>query len=143
MLAEEFSRLVGPLTPAAVDAELRTCMTDLNQTLQSPEWLFRRGKRTEGRTVKVRSGLELAQRLHKAPGGLMRAEFRIEEGCYRELSISGDFFCFPSDFVLRLEAGLEGRTVKDLHRSIEALYAEAAADTPGIGLEDWSALLRV
>lgn len=143
MLAEEFARLVGPLTPAAVDQALRQRMAQLSKTLQTPEWLFRRGKRESGRTVKVRSGLELAQRIHKAPGGLMRAEFRIEEGCYRALLISGDFFCFPSDFVVRLEAELEGRKVEDLRRSIEALYAGVQADTPGIGMDDWLDLLRV
>jgi lipoate-protein ligase A len=143
MLAEEFARLVGPLTPAVVDQALRQRMAQLSKTLKTPEWLFRRGKRSGGRTVKVRSGLELAQRIHKAPGGLMRAEFRIEEGRYRELSISGDFFCFPSGFVVRLEAGLEGLAVEDLRRSIEALYAGVQADTPGIGMDDWLALLRV
>jgi len=57
--------------------------------------------------------------------------------------ISGDFFCFPSDFVVRLEAELEGRKVEDLRRSIEALYAGVQADTPGIGMDDWLALLRI
>ena len=143
MLAEEFEPIVGALTPAAVDPALTERMAQLSQTLLAPDWLYRRGKRTGGRTVKVRSGLELAQRIHKAPGGLMRAEFRVDEGCFRDMSISGDFFCFPSDFVLRLEAELEGRAVQDLRRSIEALYGEGPADTPGIGLDDWLALLQV
>ena len=63
----------------------------------------RRGKRTAGRAVKVKSGLEWVQRSHKAPGGLMRAEFRVDEG----------------------------RSLQDVRPAIEALYAGDSIDTPG------------
>ncbi len=141
MLAEEFGRLVGPLKPAEVDPELKSRMAELGQTMRSPEWLHFRRKEAAGRTVTVRSGLKLVQRVHKAIGGLMRAEFRIEEGVYRGVSISGDFFCFPTDFALRVEERLEGRAAKDLSRSIESLYAEIQPDTPGIAVDDWMSLL--
>jgi lipoate-protein ligase A len=142
MLAEEFEPLVGAMAPAAVDAEVQDRMRRLGETMLAPEWLYRRGKRTAGRTVKVKAGLEWTQRSHKAPGGLMRAEFRIDEGRLRDLSISGDFFCFPRDFVKRLEAELEGRSLEAVRPAIEALYAVESVDTPGVRLDDWMVLLR-
>ncbi len=77
-------------------------------------WLFQKGKRVEGRVVKVRSGLEIIQRIHKTSGGLIRAEFAIEEGKYRGVTISGDFFCFPKNSVDRLAAALENSLADNL-----------------------------
>jgi lipoate-protein ligase A len=142
MLAEEFEPIVGAMTPAAMDAQVLDQMRRLAETMLAPEWLYRRGKRTAGRTVTVKSGLEWVQRSHKAPGGLMRAEFRVDEGRLRDLSISGDFFCFPRDFVKRLEAELEGRSLQDVRPAIEALYAGDSIDTPGVRLDDWMVLLK-
>jgi len=59
------------------------------------EWLFQKGKRVHGRVVKIRAGLEVIHRMHKAPGGLIRAQFVADDRKYKVVNIFGGFFCFP------------------------------------------------
>ena len=144
MMAEEFGRLIGPLTPADIDAELRNKMDELKSELTSDEWFFRKGKKkTSGREVKIRAGMEMMHRVYKAPGGLIRADFAVNEGCFDEVSISGDFFCFPDAAIDSLESMLNGQPVDDAVNIVRAFYAQNAVETPGIELKDWSTLLAI
>jgi lipoate-protein ligase A len=143
MMAEEFAKLVGPLTPQDKDPALIEMMAQLQEKMMQDEWLFRRGKRVDGRKVKVRAGLELLQRVHKATGGLIRSEFTVAEGCYRDVSISGDFFCFPRDTVDRLAAVLEGAGLKDIAQLLGDFYAKGGFELPGIKIEDWMQVFKV
>ena len=106
-------------------------------------WLHRRGKQVDGRVVKVRSGLEVVQRMHKATGGLIRAEFFVDEGQIKEISISGDFFCFPKDAVNRLEMMLEGKPVRQLQAVISEFYEKDDFELPGVGIDDWMDLFKI
>jgi lipoate-protein ligase A len=137
MLAEEFTKLVGSLTSQDKDPALIEMMTQLQGTMMLDDWLFRKGKREEGKKVKVRAGLELLQRVHKAAGGLIRSEFTIADGRYRDVSISGDFFCFPRDTVDRLAGALEGKKVKDINQILGDFYAKTGFELPGIQIDDW------
>jgi lipoate-protein ligase A len=79
----------------------------------------------------------LLQRVHKAPGGLIRSEFSVAEGRYRDVSISGDFFCFPRDTVDRLAAAIEGARVEDITKLLSDFYTKAGFELPGIQIDDW------
>lgn len=143
MMAEEFAGLLGPLTPRDKDPELLEMMARLGPKMMRDDWLFRRGKRVDGRRVKVRAGLELVQRVHKATGGLIRAQFAVADGSYRDVSISGDFFCFPHDAVEKLSAAIEGSPVPEVGRLLEGLYEKSDFEMPGILVEDWVAVVKV
>jgi lipoate-protein ligase A len=142
MMAEEFEKLMGPMDFAAKDSLLVDKMQALKLTMMRDDWLYRRGKRVDGRVVKVRSGLEVVQRMHKATGGLIRAEFFVEEGQIRDISISGDYFCFPKDTVKRLEIMLEGKFVKQVQKVISEFYEKGDFELPGVEIDDWMNLFK-
>jgi lipoate-protein ligase A len=143
MLVEEFEKVLGPLTPGNKNDELIAKMKALETSMTNDDWLFQKGKRVEGRVVKVRSGLNVIQRMHKAAGGLIRVEFTIEDGRYKDVAISGDFFCFPRDSVERLAANLEGCSTGDLSNIVSDFYQTKEFDIPGVTVDDWSQAFRI
>jgi len=143
MMAGEFEKILGPMEPAEKDSLLVHKMQALKLTMMRDDWLYRRGKRVDGRVVKVRSGLEVVQRMHKATGGLIRAEFFVEEGQIRDISISGNYFCFPKDTVKRLEIMLEGKFVKQVQKVISEFYKKGDFELPGVEIDDWMILFKI
>jgi lipoate-protein ligase A len=143
MMVEEFEKLLGPLKPANKNEELIAKMKELEASMINNAWLFQKGKRVEGRVVKVRSGLEIVQRMHKAPGGLIRAQFAVEDGKYKAVAISGDFFCFPKDTVDRLAAELEDCLADNVSNVITDFYQTKKIDIPGVTPEDWMQVFRI
>ena len=143
MLAEEFQKLLGPMTPGVTDPELEQQMQELENRMINDDWLYMKGKRVAGRIVKVRAGLEVHQRMHKAVGGLIRAEFVIKDDRYKDVAISGDFFCFPKDTIDRLAAKLENCSSEDVSAVISGFYQTEEFDLPGITPDDWIKVLAL
>jgi lipoate-protein ligase A len=140
MMAEEFQAVLGPMEPAAVDPDLAAKVRELDVTMTSDAWTYRKGKKTVGRDVKIRSGVNVVHRAYKAPGGLIRCEMEWVEGTIRALTLSGDFFCFPKDSIVRLEQSLVGKTLDDVEEILEAFYAAGDVEIPGVQVTDWMEL---
>ena len=143
MMVEEFARLLGPLTPSNKNDALIAEMQALETAMINDAWLFQKGKRVEGRVVKVRSGLNVVQRMHKAAGGLIRTEFTVEDGKYKDVAISGDFFCFPRDSVDRLAVMLEDCATDNVADVVSDLYQTEEFEIPGVTVDDWSQAFRI
>ncbi len=143
MLAEEFEKLLGIMTPLKKDNLLTDKMQALKSEMMRDDWLFRKGKRVDGRVVKVRSGLEVVQRMHKAIGGLIRAEFFVEDGRFEEVAISGDYFCFPKDTVSHLQAAIEGSPAKEILRTVTDFYQMGQFEWPGVEIDDWMHVFKI
>lgn len=143
MLAEAFAKLLGPMVPAGKDRLPIEEMQTLKLKMMGDDWLYRSGKRVGGRVVKVRSGLEVVQRVHKATGGLIRAEFLVDDGRFRELSISGDYFCFPHDTVSRLAAFLDDSPVKETAKRVTDFYLRGRFELPGVEINDWIQVFKI
>ena len=143
MLAEEFQKLLGPMTPARKDNLLTAKMQAMKSEMMRDDWLFHRGKRVGGRVVKVRSGLEVLQRMHKATGGLIRAEFVVEDGCYKEVAISGDYFCFPKDTVSRLQSSIEDSPTKEILKVVTDFYQMGRFEWPGVEIDNWLQIFKI
>ncbi len=92
--------------------------------------------------MRIRSGVNLVHRVHKASGGLIRADFEITDRTYREVCLSGDWFCYSQDAVSVLESEIEGVGTNELRPTIDRFYAENRFETPGITIEDWMAVLK-
>jgi hypothetical protein len=131
------------MIPAQKDRPLIDRMQSLKSKMMSDDWLYRRGKRVAGRIVKVKSGLEVVQRVHKAAGGLIRAEFLIEDGHYKNVAVSGDYFCFPKDTVGRLAAAVEGTPLNGIGNVVADFYRSGGFELPGVKVEDWLQVFRV
>ena len=143
ILAEEFEKLLGPLTRAEKDSLLADKMHALKTKMMRDDWLYRRGKLVDGRVVKVRSGLEVVQRMHKANGGLIRAEFLVEDGRFKEVAISGDYFCFPKGTVSCLEKAIEGSPTRDILKVVTGFYQTGQFECLGVEIDDWLHLLNI
>jgi lipoate-protein ligase A len=141
LLAEEFGSIVGRLTPSERDRQLEDEMGRLEARMIDDAWLYERGMRAPGRSVRIRSGVDVVHRMHKAPGGLIRADFGVVDGRLARVSISGDFFCYPSDAVARLESMLEGRRRGEVAGVVREFCESEGVETPGISAEDWVRVL--
>ena len=142
MVAEEFTKVVGPLAPADKDDRLIKKMKMLESSMIDDTWLYRKGKRVEGRVVKVLAGLEVRQRIHKATGGLLRADFTVNDGTIKDIFISGDFFCFPVEAIDRLAAKLEACALDNIANVVTAFYQTEDFEIPGVTVDDWMQVFR-
>lgn len=141
LMAEEFAKLLGRMRPGEKDDRLKSKTDELRRRMLTAEWLHQKGRQTAGRDIKVRAGVQVRHTVHKAPGGLMRADFELSESCFRNVQLSGDFFCYPEEALAMLEQRLERRPVADARALLSELYAENKLDTPGIEIEDWMQVL--
>jgi len=143
LMAEEFERLLGPMQPSEKDEALQAKIEELGVRMMSDAWLYQKGRRVSGRDIKIRAGIKVVRKMHKAPGGLIRADFELREGKFGNVSLSGDFFCFPEQAISLLEAGLEGQPIQEAHTLLNRFYSEEGIETPGIGIDDWMRVLTV
>ena len=158
-LLRRFEQVLGPLEPA----ELPQSVTDQVETLKpcflNEEWLSRprtasvplAGERQPGRNIKVATGVNVLHRVHKAPGGLIRATVEVRDGRLNDVSLSGDFFCYPREAIAGLESALEGVPLEQVEGVLNGWYAGHEKDgrrdagdpveTPGVEVGDWMKVL--
>jgi lipoate-protein ligase A len=140
MIVEEFSRILGPMQPRDMDSAVRTEMSALGKVMLGDAWLMETAGRGPRHDMRIRSGVHLAQRVHKAEGGLIRADFEIRDEKLAHVAISGDFFCYPPQAVRLLESELEGKKIEEIRNVIDDFYLRHAAEIPGVGPDDWLAV---
>ncbi len=83
-------------------------MEILKPEFESDAWLFMKRRAGDERKIKIATNVNIIQRAHKAPGGLMRAVYELKENKISNLSFSGDFFCYPRKAITDLESHLDG-----------------------------------
>lgn len=144
LMAEEFQKLLGPMEVCYRDDALKAKIDELRARMLNEKWLHqKRRQRVSGRHIKIRAGTDMVHKVHKAQGGLIRADFEVREGRFGSVHLSGDFFCFPKEAIGWLESRLEGRPVGELLTVLEQSYAEKEIETPGIEMDDWIRVLAV
>ena len=148
-LAGNFEVALGPLTPASLPEEVRLKIKELAQTHTTEEWLLKPGKRFRqrrhdpelSRSVKIAEGVTVSQKVHKAPGGLIRGTLETRQGQIEAVSLSGDFFFYPADKLAELELHLIGAGVVEVQRAIEEFYRIHKVESPGITPHDLAVAL--
>ena len=141
VLASRFEEVLGPLEPADLPPVVYDKARELETWLNSDEWLHKRGKRVPGRDVKIATGVNVLQRLHKAPGGLIRATFEVKNGQLTWVSLSGDFFFYPAEKLEVLEAAMAGVALKEVEQTIAAFYMAEGIESPGVTPADLAHVL--
>jgi lipoate-protein ligase A len=141
MMAEEFQRLLGPMTPCEKDGVLQTRMERIGEKLMGRDWLHRKGKRIEGRDIRIRAEVSVVHKVLKTAGGLIRADLELVEDKFRNVSVSGDFFCYPGNALERLEKMLENQPVAEAPVVLELFYNKEKVEMPGVTVEDWVKVL--
>ncbi len=138
-LAGHFEAVLGPLTPARVDADLRAEADRLWQTFSQDEWTFANDRRKQAlRQVTIVSGVNVVERVYKSPGGLIQASAVEREGQLYDVHLSGDFFLYPAERLSELERALEGVPADTAHieQRITAFFETHAIEAPGIQPSD-------
>jgi lipoate-protein ligase A len=153
-LVHNFQTALGPLTPATLPDSVGAQIDELAQTHTTGEWLLQPGKdlrermrawhqahperilAAPGRSVKIAEGVEVTQRIHKAPGGLIRATVGTQHGQIVTVDLSGDFFFFPAARLVDLEHNLAGAVPADVEGTIEEFYQSNGIESPGITPRD-------
>ncbi len=145
-LIRNFAVALGDLTPAPLPEGLGAQLAELIQTHTSDDWLLKPGKRfreraNTDRKVKIAEGVEVTQRVHKAPGGLMRATVEMYQGQIAAVSLSGDFFFYPANQLAELEKNLLGANSNEVQCVVEEFYRIHDIESPGVSPGDWAVLL--
>jgi lipoate-protein ligase A len=141
-LIRNFETVLGPLTPAELPQSVRAKVAELAQTHTTEEWLLKPGRRIreEGK-VKIAEGVEVTQRVHKAPGGLIRATVETRHGQIVAVSLSGDFFFYPATKLADLEQHLVGAAIDQVPDLLQEFYRSNGIESPGMTPEDLSIVL--
>jgi len=142
LMSKEFKKILGPFTIGQMDTVLVDKIQELKTIMLNDRWLYRKGKKIDGCVVKVRTGLEIVQRIHKAVGGLIKTNFEIRQGKLVNINITGDFFCFPNTLVQDMEKYLEGSALGDIRRIVTEIYGHSASQIPGVTIEDWMVIFK-
>lgn len=140
-LIERFEGVLGPLQEAALPQAIYSEMEQLKPQFQSEEWLYKKGRWQPGRDVKIATGVNVIQRIHKAPGGLIRATVEVKDERLGAVSLSGDFFCYPMDAISQIEDTLVGTSLDQVERALIDFYAQHEIETPGLDVGDWLKVL--
>jgi lipoate-protein ligase A len=142
---EHYTPLLGSLVPREIDDELRSMANQLwRDRFSSPGWLTANdGRRPDLRSVHIAEGINIIERVYKAPGGLIRATAVEDNGHLRDVHFSGDFFLYPADAVMSLEAALEGvpATTQNVKARIDDFYRASEVETPGLQSADFTLAL--
>jgi len=140
-LLKHLEKVMGPLqetqVPPTVYAEVET----LKPQFLSEAWLYKKGKRQPGRDIKIATGVNVIQRVHKAPGGLIRATVEVKDNTLNYVSLSGDFFCYPMEAIGELETALVGTPLEQIERALTDFYASHEIETPRVAIDDWVKVL--
>ncbi len=137
-LARSFEKLLGPLPRAGLDEDLNQEVTRLAAEFSAEEWLYRVGRETEGRTVKIAAGVEVKHLVHKAPGGLIRGDVEIAGDVISSLVLSGDFFFYPAEKLSELSQALVGSRLAGVEETIQQFYAQNSVESPGVDPADFA-----
>jgi lipoate-protein ligase A len=141
-MVRRFGEVVGPLESAELPPEVRAEAARLAPILTDEEWFSRAGRRTTAeREVRISSEVQVTQRAHKAPGGLLRAIVETKGDRVVRVSFSGDFFCYPGDALAGLENALAGTPFARLEPAVAAFFSSGRVVVPGVGIPDWLAVL--
>jgi lipoate-protein ligase A len=133
LMGDKFAELLGQMeVVTSVDADWQTEADRLGAQMITDEWLLRGGRPQGDRQVRIRSGVDLIQKAHKAPGGLIRVTAEIHEGTIAEISLSGDFYFYPAGKLSELEVALVGTSLDQLEETVAGFYAEHAIESPGV-----------
>jgi len=143
LLQREFEEVLGPLEEGALPAQVWEEVDRLARTHTTTEWFHRMRRRPKPRRVKIAGDAHVVQRVHKAPGGLIRATLEVQRGRIASLDLSGDFFVYPPGALAELEERLVGLPLSEVVEAVAGFYAEGRVESPGVAPEDWTAALGV
>jgi lipoate-protein ligase A len=136
LLIEEFSKIIDLEGEAEVPPEAVSLADKLKEEFTSREALLEETGRKH-RAIKIKEGVFVRNSVHKAKGGLLKAEVYIREESIEEVRIYGDFTLYPKEALRKLEDSLRGIPFdeRSVRRVLEDFYS-GGVDFPGVEIQD-------
>jgi lipoate-protein ligase A len=142
LMVDKFVEMLGPLEiETAVDEAWRAKAEELGERFLTDDWLYQKRRVQADRDVRIRAGVNVIQRMHKAPGGLIRAVVEVRDGTLANVSLSGDFFLYPEARLSDLEVALSGVPIEDVEQVVTRFYVEHDIESPGVTPQDFVQVL--
>jgi lipoate-protein ligase A len=142
LMVDKFVEMLGPMEiETAVDEAWRAKADALGEQFLTDDWLYQKRRVQADRDVRIRAGVNVVQRIHKAPGGLIRAVIEVREDTVATVSLSGDFFMYPEAKLSDLEAALSGVPIDDVEQVVTRFYEEQGIESPGVTPQDFVQVL--
>ena len=135
ILVEEFSKLIPFEGEEGIPPEAYELADKLREEFTSEEVLLEDTGRRH-RAIKLREGVYLRTSIHKARGGLLRAEIWTDGERIVSARIYGDFTLYPKNSIKELEESLAGVPFnkEEIKKKVEEFLK--VVEFPGIGTED-------
>ena len=137
ILIEEFSKLFDFEGESEIPPEAVSLADELKEEFTSEEVLFEDTGRRH-RAIKIREGVFMRNGVHKARGGLLRAEVHIWEEVIEDIRIYGDFTLYPKSALKELEESLSGVPFEReaIEKKVEDFLKKEEIEFPGVGIHD-------
>jgi lipoate-protein ligase A len=136
--------LMGPFVEKRLDDELRQKADELIKEMHTPAWLLANdNRRLDAARVKIAEGIFVFEKVHKAPGGLIRLTAVSIEGKLTDVHLSGDFFFFPAEKLVELEKAFTSVPIaaEEVIHTVTRFYAANKVESPGVTAEDFATLI--
>jgi lipoate-protein ligase A len=140
-LIRHYEKVLGPFNESQVSDSIREKVEEIKPRYLNDEWLFMKRRNQTHRDIKIATDVNVIQHNHKAPGGLMKAVFELKDEMIKDLSLSGDYFCYPSDLDRQIEELIEGKKFNEITGILEDFYNQNEIETPGITPADWAKVI--
>ncbi len=140
-LIRNYQKILGPLEESPLSESIRKEVEAVKSNYLSDDWLFLKRRDEKYRNIKIATDVNIIQHMHKAPGGLMKANYELKDEKIQSLSLSGDYFCYPADVDRQIERILEGRQLHEATGILEKYYQQHGVETPGISPLDWAKVI--
>ena len=143
LLIECFAKRLGLPQEACLDREIEEKARELEREMMRDDFLFRRRRKpfsADYMKVKIREGVQVSERSHKAPGGLITVTHIVEGDTIKDISISGDFTFYPKDSLTHMEEALLGKRkdITCIENVISGVYQDLSIQAPGVAPFDFA-----
>ncbi len=121
----------------------REINNELLKQYKSDEWLnipiHRKTDLMEKRKVKISTTTQIYESVYKAPGGLIRIFFEVEDDFIKDAIISGDFSAEPMNSPELIENALIGTLLnpKHIYSKVAQIFDSENIDIPGVSPDDF------
>lgn len=136
VLLEQFSQVLGDLTPAALPYDVWQLASKLSDKYSTEEFLLRNHRVQD--LITIGAGVKMKQGMFKAPGGLIQSNVKVEDGVITEIFISGDFTLYPKEYLPALSLAITGAAYE--RRAVKSRVTDFISrfnvEMPGVSEDD-------